>query len=90
MQIGHLELSRRPDALDVLDRGIRQPLDDFVLHEIIEPREHIVVLSDPGDRARVVRRSAPLRCHLDLPAACSLDPVVAEHRIVVLVDVALL
>ena len=56
--VGHLELPRGPDALDVLDVGIGQPAHDLVLDEVLDPGERVVVLAHPDDRPRVLRRLA--------------------------------
>src|SRR5581483_9911241 len=42
-QVGHLELPRRPDALHVADVGVGEPPHDFVLDEVLDARERIVV-----------------------------------------------
>src|SRR5207244_2481372 len=55
-QIEHLQLARGPDALDVLDVRVHQPPDGLVLDDVFDAGERVVVLADPDDGSRVLRR----------------------------------
>src|SRR5438128_2303404 len=85
-QVGHFHLPRRPDALHVLDIGVIQPPDDLILHVVLEPGERVVVIANPYDRLRVLRRLRLLRPRLDPPARRPVDRTVAGDRVGELVD----
>src|SRR5262245_34596871 len=52
-QIGHLELTRRPDALHRLIVAVGETPHDLVVDVILEPLEGVAVLANPDDRSRV-------------------------------------
>src|SRR5712671_290864 len=68
-QVGHLELARAPDALDVLDVRVDEPPNSLILDEVLDAGEYVVVLANPDDRSRVLRRLRLLRLRLYFPAA---------------------
>src|SRR5262249_56541896 len=89
-EVGHLELARGPDALNVPDVGVVQAPHRLILDVVLETRERVVVLAHPHDGSRVLRRFRLARRRLDLPARRAVHGVVAHERVVELIDVALL
>src|SRR3990172_6653313 len=84
-----VELTRRPDALNVLHVRVGQAADCLVLDEVLDTRECVMVLADPHDRPCVLRRLRLLRRRLNLPARGAVNGIVSEQLIVIVADVAL-